>query len=183
MQTLNETGSAAAGKKTRSILTVEQAQDVFTRVMKTSTADEIELLIAGGRHALTRFANNTIHQNVAEENYVLSVRAVFGGRTARATTNKFDDESIARVVKAAESMARVQQPDPDLLPMPDSSGEGSTAPQRYFEATATVTPEQRADGVEKIVRVAQQHDLTAAGIFSTSESMEAVLNSRGLSAY
>ena len=46
--------------------------------------------------ALTRFANNTIHQNVAEENYGVSVRTVFGGRTARATTNKFDDESLKR---------------------------------------------------------------------------------------
>ncbi len=167
------------------MLTKSRAHDLFSRVLKHSTAEETELLIGGGRHALTRFANNTIHQNVAEENYVLSVRTVFGGRTARATTNKFDDESIGRVVRAAESIARVQQPDPDLQPMPSPGEAGATAnvPQRSFEATAAVTPEQRAEAVGKMVAVARRHGLTAAGIFSISESVEAVLNSRGLSAF
>ena len=112
------------------MLTKEQAGDIFDRFRKLSTADEVEVLFSGGRFALTRFANNTIHQNVAEENYVVSVRAAFGGRTARAFTNKFDDESLRRVVKSAESLAKVQHPDQDLLPMPDSreasgSAEGS----------------------------------------------------------
>ena len=80
-------------------LTELRAHDIFERLQKFSTADELELLISGGQTALTRFANNTIHQNVAEENYVISVRAVFDGRTARATTNRLDDESLRRVVK------------------------------------------------------------------------------------
>src|SRR6266566_8453053 len=103
------------------MLTKEQAGDVFDRIKKLSSADEVEVLFSGGQFALTRFANNTIHQNVAEENHVVSVRSVFGGRTARAFTNKFDDESLRQVVRSAESLARVQHPDQDLLPMPDSS--------------------------------------------------------------
>jgi predicted Zn-dependent protease len=149
-------------------------------------------LFYGGRSALTRFANNTIHQNVAEENYGVSVRTVFGGRTARATTNRFDDQSLKDVVKASEALARVQEPDADLLPMPDA-GEGpvrlrsgqvratQTVPSRHFAETAGITPEQRAEGVGKIVSIAQQHKLTTAGIFSSSESVEGIFNSRGLS--
>src|ERR1700737_4529324 len=102
------------------MLTANQAADIFERIKKLSTADEIEVLFSGGRFALTRFANNTIHQNVAEENHVVSVRTVFGGRTARASTNKWDDESLRRVVEASEKLSKVQHPDPDLLPMPDS---------------------------------------------------------------
>ena len=97
------------------MLSNEQAGDIFDRIEKLSTADEVEVLFSGGRFALTRFANNTIHQNVAEENHVVSVRSVFGGRTARAFTNKFDDESLRQVVRSAESLAKVQHPDPDLL--------------------------------------------------------------------
>src|SRR3954453_15544949 len=100
------------------MLTTEQAGDIFERIKKLSSSDEIEVLFSGGRFALTRFANNTIHQNVAEDNHVVSVRTAFGGRTARATTNKLDDESLRQVVKSAESLAKVQHPDPDLLPMP-----------------------------------------------------------------
>ena len=165
------------------MLTQDQAADIFSRIRKYSTADEVEGLFYGGRSALTRFANNTIHQNVAEENYGVSVRTVFGGRTARATTNRFDDQSLKDVVKASEDLARVQEPDGDLLPVPNAS-EGARAtqavPSRHFAETAAVTPEQRAEGVGKIVSIAQKHKLTTAGIFSSSESIEAIFNSRGL---
>src|ERR1700683_1388715 len=115
------------------MLTRDQAADIFDRIKKLSTADEVEVLFSGGRFALTRFANNTIHQNVAEENYVVSVRTVFGGRTARAFTNKFDDESLRQVVRSSESLAKVQHPDDDLLPMPDAGEVGSApVPSRHF---------------------------------------------------
>jgi len=171
------------------MLTRETAGDIFERIKKLSSADEVEVLFSGGRFALTRFANNTIHQNVAEENHVVSVRSVFGGRTARAFTNKFDEESLRQVVRSAESLARVQHPDADLLPMPDSdeaassAGEGAraTPPSRHFESTAGITPELRADGVKKIVGVADRHGLTTAGVFSSGDSFEGIFNSRGLS--
>ena len=108
------------------MLTKDKAADIFNRIRKHSTADEVEAMIYGGKFALTRFANNTIHQNVAEENYSVSVRTAFGGRTARATTNKFDNESLKRVVQASESLAKVQHPDPDLLPMPDAGESPAT---------------------------------------------------------
>src|SRR5271169_6782023 len=109
------------------MLTRDQAADIFDRIQKLSSADEVEVLFSGGRFALTRFANNTIHQNVAEENHIVSVRTVFGGRTARAFSNKFDDESLRRVVKSSESLAKVQHPDSDLLPMPTADEDSSNA--------------------------------------------------------
>ena len=165
------------------MLDKNKAADIFGKIKKYSSADEVEALIYGGHSALTRFANNTIHQNVAEENYVVSVRTAFDGRTARATTNKLDDESLKRVVAASEKLAKVQHPDADLLPMPEAGGGARSTqavPSRYFDATAAITPEQRAEAVKKIVGVAQKHKLTTAGIFSTSESVEGIFNSRGL---
>lgn len=168
------------------MLSRDQAADIFDRIRKFSSADETEVLFSGGRFALTRFANNTIHQNVAEENHIVSVRTVFGGRTARAFTNKFDDDGLRRVVESSESLAQVQHPDPDLLPMPDSREAAggaceSPVPTRHFAETAAITPQLRAEGVKKIVEVAQKHKLTTAGIFSSSESVEGIFNSRGLS--
>jgi PmbA protein len=169
------------------MLTKETAGDIFDRIKKLSSADEVEVLFSGGRFALTRFANNMIHQNVAEENHVVSVRSVFGGRTARAFTNKFDEESLRQVVRSAESLAKVQHPDADLLPMPDASSTGGApvptqvVPSRHFQQTADITPELRAEGVKKIVGVAQRHKLTTAGVFSSAKSLEGIFNSRGLS--
>src|SRR6266853_2398630 len=165
------------------MLDKNKAADIFGKIKKYSSADEVEALVYGGHSALTRFANNTIHQNVAEENYVVSVRTAFDGRTARATTNKLDDESLKRVVAASEKLAKVQHPDPDLLPMLEAGGGARSTqavPSRYFDETAAITPEQRAEAVKKIVRVAQKHKLTTAGIFSTSEVVEGIFNSRGL---
>jgi PmbA protein len=169
------------------MLNQDQAASIFDRIRKLSSADEIEVLFSGGRSALTRFANNTIHQNVEEENHIVSVRSVFGGRTARATTNKFDEDGLRRVVEASESLAKVQHQDPDLLPVPDereAKGKASVRapemPSRHFEQTAAITPQVRAEGVKKMVEIAQRHKLTAAGIFSSSESVEGVFNSRGL---
>jgi PmbA protein len=171
------------------MLTREKAADIFDRIRKFSSADETEVLFSGGRFALTRFANNTIHQNVEEENHTISVRTVFAGRTARATTNKFDEDSLRRVVESSEALAKVQHPDPDLLPMPnlqEAAGAGEspvaprTAPSRHFAETAAITPQLRAESVKKIVEVAKKLKLTTAGIFSSSESVEGIFNSRGL---
>jgi len=70
-----------------------------------------------------------------------------------------------------------------LLPMADA-GEGARATQpaamRFFEETAAVTPELRAETVKKIVAVAEREKLVTAGIVSSSESVEGLFNSRGL---
>ncbi|HMK24053.1 MAG TPA: TldD/PmbA family protein [Terriglobales bacterium] len=169
------------------MLSREQAEDLFQRIKKFSSADEVEAYFFGGHSALTRFANNAIHQNVADENYGVSVRTAFGGRTARASTNKLDDESLRRVVEASASLARVQHPDPDLLPMPTpQERDGANPidalfPARHFAATAAISPEERAEAVARIVKVANRRGLITAGIYSVSESLEGIFNSRGLS--
>jgi PmbA protein len=175
------------------MLTKEKAADIFDRIRRLSSADEVEAIFNPSRFALTRFANNSIHQNVEELNSMVSIRSNFGGRSARATANQFDDESLRRAVIASENLAKVQARDPDLLPMPSAeeanaqNGSGdkkidqSISPSRFFEATAAVTPADRADVVKRMVSVADQNMLTAAGIYSTSESREGIFNSRGLS--
>src|ERR1039458_3365584 len=93
-----------------------------------------------------------------------------------------------RAVVASENLAKVQAPDPDLLPMPtaeeansgDESADKSVRATRFFEQTAVITPADRAEVVKSIVSVAGKHKLTTAGIYSTSESAEGIFNSRGL---
>ncbi len=168
------------------MLTYDQAHNLYHHIRKSSSADEVEVLFGGGASSLTRFANNIVTQNVSEEHNWISVRTVFrdsaGGRTARATTNKLDDESLARVVNSAEALSRVQHPDPESLPMAEPSA-ARTVPARHFPATAALGPSERADAVEKMVAVAKREKLTAAGIYSSSESVEGIFNSRGLTAW
>ena len=52
------------------------AHALLQKVLGYSQADQTEVVYLGTESALTRFANNSIHQNVAESNHELRVRAV-----------------------------------------------------------------------------------------------------------
>jgi predicted Zn-dependent protease len=151
---------------------------IADRVLRLSDADETEVDVTAGVDALTRFANNTIHQNVAEQTLFVSVRSVFAGRTARATTNKTDDESLRRVVASVAALARSQPKNPDLLPMPGKQKYERV--QRYFPGTAGATPDDRARAVAAVVSRAEKQGQTAAGIFTTGAFATVLANSRGL---
>src|SRR3954454_5726620 len=94
--------------------------DIFQQVLDAARAHgagEIEAIITTENQALTRFANNVIHQNVAERTTHISVRPVIDGRTARASTNRTDPEAIRNVVAEAIAITRLTEPDPELLPL------------------------------------------------------------------
>jgi len=147
---------------------------------KTHGANETEVDVSSATDALTRFANNTIHQNVAERILSISVRAVVDSRTARATTNKTDDESLARTVAAAVRLARNQPENPDLLPMLRAQKYQKVS--RYVAATAETTPQERARAVTRVCKMADKAKQTAAGIFVSGQTHSVMANSRGLSA-
>ena len=107
------------------LLDQERCGEIFERVRRASQASDVEVTVQGGRSALTRFANNAITQNVSEEGCEVSVRVQMGGRTARATTNRLDEEALRRVVQQAEALARVQEEDKELLPMLTAAEQGS----------------------------------------------------------
>jgi predicted Zn-dependent protease len=167
------------------MLDATKAQAVFAKVKKFASVPEVEVLFSHNHSSLTRFANNTIHQNVSELNQVASIRVAFDGKTARATTNRFDDESLKRAVQSAESIARVQESDPDRLPMAKAEeGKIESKPRtRWFDETAALTPGDRAEAVGKIVATAKKNKLVTAGIYSSSQNAEAVVNSNGLNVF
>ena len=148
------------------------------RILNLSEAHETEVEIDLTADALTRFANNTIHQNVAEQTLHISVRAVIDGRTARATTNKTDEDSLRRVVRAAASLAQNQPKNPDLLPMLGPQKYQKVA--RFFPATAASTPQDRARAVTRVCKMAEARKQTAAGIFLSGSMHSILANSRGL---
>ncbi len=160
------------------LVSEKELRRIAEQVFKLSEADETEVSIDASTDALTRFANNTIHQNVAEQILTVSVRTVFDGRTARASTNKLDEDSLRRVVEASQRLARSQPPNPELLPMPGPQEYGKV--ERFVAATAAATPEERARAVKRVVDPAAGKGQTAAGIFSTGVMQSVLANSKGL---
>ncbi len=163
---------------TAHLLSDAELRRIAETVFRLSDADETEVHIDVVSDALTRFANNAIHQNVAEQNLTISVRTAFDGRTARATTNKTDTDSLRQTVAASAALARSQPKSPRLLPIPGR--QKYTRVQRFFPKTAAATPADRARTVRIVCDLAAKNNLTAAGISSTGSMQYAMANSRGL---
>jgi PmbA protein len=166
------------------LLPKAKCQELFGHVQRAAKSHgitDVEALFGAHVGALTRFANNTIHQNVAEQDRWISVRVALDHRTARATTNRFDADSIGAAVSEALTLARSAAPNPDLLPLNEASPISEI--QRFDDATAWATPEHRARGVAEAIRIVEGAGQTAAGIYSTGQSVEAIFNSRGVAAW
>jgi len=170
----------AAGVAEAHLSSFAELRRIADRILRLSDADETEVSIDAGADALTRFANNTIHQHVAEQFLTISVRTVLDGRTARASTNKTDEESLRRVVAASMRLARSQPKYPGLLPMPHAQKYEKV--KRWCEATAAASPENRARAVARICRRAAQEKQTAAGTYSSGATRSLLANSKGLAA-
>jgi PmbA protein len=157
--------------------------NLFGQVVDAARAlgvTEIEAIVSEETQALTRFANNAIHQNVSERSTQLSVRPAIDGRTARATTNRLDRDGIRDVVAEAIAITRLNARDADLPPLMEPAEIEDL--QRYFETTAQATPEERAQAVAEAIGAVSGAGQTAAGIYSTGESRFALYNSRGVAA-
>ena len=159
------------------------AADIFGQVQDAARVlgvSDVEATVSAETQALTRFANNAIHQNVSERAAHLSVRPVIDGRTARAGTNRLDRDAIRAVVEESIAITRLTEPDAEL---PGLAGAAAYAhPMRWFEATAGANPEERARAVAEAIRAVDSEGQTAAGIYSTGESYFALLNSKGIAA-
>ena len=152
--------------------------ETVLRLAKSTVASETEVHVDEVADALTRFANNGIHQNVFEHSLTVSVRTVTGGRTARATTNRLDEDSLRGTIEASLSLAHSEPRDARLLPMPGRQRYRTV--DRFVKATAALRPEERARAVRLACDLASKKGQAAAGIFSSGQSQTTVGNSRGL---
>ncbi len=148
------------------------------RLAKLAGAGEAEVHIDETTDALTRFANNEIHQNVAEQGLTISIRTATDWRTARATTNRTDEDSLRGAIEASLSLAHSQPRDPRSLPMPSRQRYRSVS--RFVAKTAALTPEERARAVRRVCDLAGRRGQVAAGIFASGQMQTAMGNSRGL---
>jgi len=162
-------------------MTQEDTQAILEKTLSFVTAEHAEVTLSGFHQGATRFANNAITQNLAKTEASLSVRAAFGQRVGSASINQFDEESLRRVVRRAEDIARHSEPDTEYLP--------PLAPQSYrevlafAEATAACTPADRAAAIRQALAEVAGNGLRSAGSLTTEDSFFAIANSQGLFGY
>ncbi|MBM3756097.1 MAG: TldD/PmbA family protein [Acidobacteria bacterium] len=136
---------------------------------------DVEMSLHASESALTRFANNTIHQNVSDESGAASIRVAIGKRTARVSTNRLDEASLRRATSQAIDLARANEEDPGLPPM--APPEAIAPVDRWDAETATLSAEARAGAVREAIGAIAG---SAAGIYSSERSTQFLLNSNGV---
>ena len=171
-------GSSRTGQQLRPERELRAISERVLRLAKSAGVTEAEVHVDEVIDALTRFANNAIHQHVAEHGMTVSLRVVADGRTARVTTNRTDEDSLRHAVQSAAWLASSRPKDPGLLPMPAKQRYRSV--RRYIPATAALTAESRARAVKSACALAERKGQIAAGIFSSGQSQSVLANSRGL---
>jgi PmbA protein len=163
------------------VLGRDQALELLERTLSWCPADQAEVVIQAGSSQLTRFAQSAIHQNVAERNAEVRVRAVIGKRIGCASTNRLDDQRLHETAEAAARIARVQPENPDFrgLPGPGPINEFDA----FVPATADCGPERRAEIIKDLAARCRAAACVISGSLATSAAEVAVGNSLGTRVY
>lgn len=159
----------------------KETRKICESVLARCKDGEAEVFVNFTDSSLTRFANNTIHQNVAERDLELSVRFFIGKQKGTASTNRLDADGLDYVVGRARSNAQASPADPDYPGLPGPAQ--YTQVQCFDQTTADYSPEARARQVGEVCRLADEKGLNASGAFSTASGELAIANSQGMFAY
>jgi len=143
----------------------KKALEILHQALSLSKADQTEAVLEETTRALTRFAENAIHQNLEQHDHTLTVRTVLGKRIGIAQTNALDDASLTRVVEQAGSIARESPEDKDFVSLAHPSSVNPPSLPGYNERTAKFSPDDRARAVGIAVKEAKASGFTTFGAF------------------
>lgn len=142
-------------------------------------AGEAEALVMREDHALTRFANSEIHQNVATTDVAINLRVVRGKRVGVASSARTDAEGLRRLAENAVAIASVVEELQDWGGLPGPTLV-TDIPGAWDAGTAGATPEFRAQAVRAVIAAADEAGVTAYGSFQTGSETNAIANSTGV---
>ncbi len=163
----------------------ERALSILEDALRGSPADQTELVMLNERVAVTRYANNEIHQNVFQENTRVAVRVVVNGAVASSYAGSLAPASIRAAIAQAVALAKLLQPNPKFksLPSPQPGADGPPDAPYFYTSVSDQDPQLRADAVRQIVAVADEHQFACFGTYKTTVTELAVVNSLGVRAY
>jgi PmbA protein len=159
--------------------TADEVQGTLERALELCAGvQQAELVYSASGEALSRFANNDIQQNLSQESIELSLTLVENDRIGQGSTNRLDDEGLARLVAGARQAAALQRPESGRLPL---VARCPTAHKDSLDpATADLDPETKAAAIAETFQLARDEGLEASGIYSNAWSLLALANSAGL---
>jgi predicted Zn-dependent protease len=163
------------------MIDITRARELATAAVEQALgcgAEQSEVLVAASDSALTRFAGNRIHQNVASEDVEMQVRAVIGQQVGVASTNRFDEAGLASLCAAAVDAARHAPADPQFPGLPE--GRPVRQDDRAAASTIGFDAEARARAAAALISPTAEAGGVAAGSVARRNDVVAIANSRGV---
>ena len=154
---------------------------LLKKVVQESSADQTEAIFLTEDSSLTRFADSTIHQHVAERNQTLILRVVLGKRIGVVTTNILQPSSVKNIIQKAISLAKVQHPNDKFISLP----EPKPIPEidTFSININHLTPSSKVKMIQNVFTLAKGKGFGASGAFSNGTVELSVANSLGVEAY
>lgn len=131
-------------------------------IKKQIKADDYNLRITARDSHETRFAQNAITQHIAGDNISIDLEVAFENKTGRCSINQIDEAALMAMVKTAEEMAVINQPDPEYV----ESAKAQEYPKvnNAMEATLNLPPEQMVEIIRKSIQNGDKHGATVSGM-------------------
>lgn len=160
---------------------MERRVAFLKRIIEESPADQTEIVLLREDSSLTRFANSTVHQHVAERNATLILRVIFNKRIVVLTTNLLTPASIKNLFEKALSIAKIQPPREEFVSLPEKKPIPEV--KTYYEEIKHLTPRRKVEILRNLFLKVKGKGLQASGSFSNGIVELLVLNSLGVEAY
>ena len=158
-----------------------EALAILQKVLSFAKADETQVNLAGGRGGNLRFARNAVSTSGGADTMSLAVQASFGKKTGTATINEFDDASLEKVTRRAEALAQLAPENEEYVEF--IGPQNYPDPKAYFESTAGINAQFRAQATADSIKPCKAGKLNAAGYLDHDAGFAAIANSRGLRGY
>jgi PmbA protein len=159
------------------------ASDVLAKALKAGATDAEAVVYEGDEFsALVRLGQvETLKESGSR---AVGLRVFIGQRTASTSSSDFSDESIARLVDGAITLAKITSEDPFAgLPEADEFGKLDGDLHLYFDDVNEMPPAERIEIARRTEAAAMAYDTriqnSGGGDFDTATSHKIMMNSRG----
>lgn len=162
------------------MLSKNQAYEIIDKVLSHCNYYTM-VTVFSSEEGLTRFANSEIHQNVYNEENVVTIKVYNDKKESKVTTNLLDDESLKVAVADAEENLQ-------FIPQGELQIPELTSPNEieYNEFDSKLNEEFSITNRSKLVKEGigiLTKDYVAAGALSLEKSTVAMGNNRGIKRY
>jgi predicted Zn-dependent protease len=143
------------------LLSENELKGLCEKLLGLTKADDAEVGVGSTDYSHLRFAANGFTTSGRTERASAEITLWIDGKRGSASASNLDDDSLKAAVQQAETLARISPVDKEYVPT--LGPEKYKATVGYVQATADISPADRARRIDEIIRACEKEGLVGAG--------------------